>query len=198
MKMSRILTVGLLLVAALTARAATITADINTFLTGEGVTTNQLVAKLTIKDVAPNKVEVKIENVWDNLVFGNGSFLSQLFLETTLSTTIPDGSYVSGNTISSWADGGSNAGFSYDKQVRYPTSGGPSSDRFLTGETSVFTLEATGLDATDFTSAMVHIQGIGDNGQFSAKFTGEAVPEPGTMIALGMGIAAAVRRRKKA
>jgi len=44
----------------------------------------------------------------------------------------------------------------------------------------------------------VHIQGIGDNGQFSAKFTGEAVPEPGTMIALGMGIAAAVRRRKKA
>jgi hypothetical protein len=196
MNMSRILTVGLLLVAALTSRAAIVTADINTFRTGGGVTTDQLVAKLTIKDVAPDQVEVKIESVWDNMVFGNGSFLSRLFLETTLSAAIPNGTYISGNTIDGWSNGGTNAGFSYDKLVKYPVSNNPNSDRFLTGEVSVFTLQASGLDATDFTRAMVHIQGIG-NGD-SAKFTGEAVPEPGTMIALGMGIAAAVRRRKKA
>lgn len=196
MNMSRILTFGLLLVASLSARAATLTVDVNTLLTGgPGVPGSQSVAKLTIKDTAANTVEVKIENLWSNVVFGNGSFLTRLFLETTLATAIPNGMHVSGNPIDGWGNSGKNAGFSFDKRVEFETAN--NANRFRSGEESVFTLTATGLDATDFTRAMVHIQGIAQNGE-SAKYTGEAVPEPGTMIALGMGVAAAVRRRKKA
>lgn len=200
MKLSRILTVGVLFVAALSAQAATVVLNLNSFLTGSGgisspMSDDQLISKVTISDVAADKVQVKVENFWSNAVFGNGSFLSELFLETTLATAIPDGVYVSGNPIDGYSNGGTNASFSYDKKIEFPNPNNAS--RFRTGEETIFTIEGvSGLDATDFTDAMVHIQGL--NNGYSAKFTGEAVPEPGTIIALGAGIAAAIRRRKKA
>lgn len=93
----------------------------------------------------------------------------------------------------------SDASIAYNLTVGFKNSG---PNNLGPGESVVFTLTGTGLDVTDFLSstgdvrAMLHVLSLPNGG--SVKLGGEAVPEPASMAALGLGALGLLKRRKKA
>ncbi len=123
-----------------------------------------------------------------------GQFLSQLNL---LFNTLPSGfdftgdPFVTNITLGSFID----AGLSFNVKVDFRVAPPPA--RLLPGNSSTFKL--FGVSESDFAglndSAMVHIQGLPDGG--SSKVI---APEPGSLIAIGTGLASllGLRRRRVA
>ncbi|RYG24860.1 PEP-CTERM sorting domain-containing protein, partial [bacterium] len=99
---------------------------------------------------------------------------------------------------SNW-DAVNDASIAYNLTVGFKNSG---PNNLGAGESVEFTLTGTDLDVTDFLSgtgdvqAMIHVLSLPEGG--SVKLGGEAVPEPASMAALGLGAVAMLRRRKKA
>ena len=98
------------------------------------------------------------------------------------------------------------AGLNFDLRQQFQTSNsGGGVNRLKPGESISFTLTGAGVDANDFLStavpnggnrndvfAMIHLQGL-PNGQ-SVKLG--SVPEPASLVAIGLGLAAIIRKRR--
>ena len=134
-----------------------------------------------------------------------GQFLSRLFVNL-------DNNYSNLNVSSSdlqfedWnfeQNGNNYGGGRFDFKFLFENSN--SGDRVYPGDTVTWTVTGDGLTANSFMAMsdhveylnMLHIQGIGPNGDGSAHVTSEPVPEPGTMLALGAGAAALLARRRR-
>lgn len=139
------------------------------------------------------------------------AFLSQLDLnfdgempgDISLSTSSDS---ITGVSFGSFVDAGS----SYDIQVNFETSNSPGSDRIVAGDTVQFSILGTGVDCNDFDVlstpngenqgqfALLHIQGIGLDGQGSSKVAPGTVPEPASMSALAFGALGLLAKRRRA
>jgi len=210
---------------------ATLVIEIDTYVTGDtgsnpGTAT---VATLTITQNGPNAVNFNFENSVNNLPGGIGddAFISRLeftYDGTPLFSTLTFNNFGGSQVVTSADFGlaGIDASYDFYLDLDYPTSGGPSSDRFFNGENSTWTITSTELlSESDFSVlvsgsgpdslAMVHIQQVGEGkgGDFSLKYVGDActdcggtgdtgIPEPGTLLLLGAGVwgLSLARRRK--
>lgn len=200
--MKTCLTLSMLALAA--ASQAAVTFEFNTVATGGTPAGGPVYATLTIEDVAANTVGFTFTNTTNPGAAG-GQFISRLhlnvdpFVAGTLNWTSP--------TISSYEfdqDGINDAGARFDLSIRFVTAN--SGDRFTAGKTVTWTATGTGLTENSFDAlsshqeswyAMAHFQSIPGSGDSSKVVPGEPVPEPTAIAALGLGLAALVRRRKR-
>ncbi|MCW5936494.1 MAG: PEP-CTERM sorting domain-containing protein [Fimbriimonadaceae bacterium] len=187
--------------------AQAITFDFDTKVTGDNpVGTN--IATLEIVDTAADTVTLTLTH---NASSAAGQFISKLYLNVDPYVFLVQ----SGQTPASKFDGGIqqslngllDAGLNFDLSQEFQVSGANSgANRLKPGESVSFMLTGTGLTASSFLSnavpqggnrddvlAMIHLQGIPGGG--SVKLA--AVPEPASMAALGLGIAALLRRRAR-
>lgn len=99
-------------------------------------------------------------------------------------------SSIVGTSIGSFTD----AGLSFNLSMDFETSNaGGGANRVKPGDTVVFTI--TNVSADDFTTGMLHINGLADGG--SSKVGPGPVPEPASMAALGMGALGLLARRRR-
>jgi hypothetical protein len=160
-------------------------------------------ATLTIQNAGANTVNFTMTNTMDGNVSG-GQFISGLLLNVD--------PYVAGtmnwtsNRITGYEfdmDGENSSGGKFDYSVDFVTAN--NGNRFVAGNVVTWSVTGSGLSEDDFTGmsagnnsyqAMIHIQSIPNSGG-SAKVTpGAPVPEPATLMALGLGLTALLRRRK--
>lgn len=159
---------------------------------------------ITITDVAANTVNVRVDH--------NATSLAPQFVRDVYLNLTP---FVSPITISNEVNANKRAGFSiannaingaagnlYDMNISFTSSnsnGG--ANRLNSGEFWSADLTGTGLSSANFNAvtnnglfAGAHVQGIagGQSGHVTV------VPEPATMAALGIGVAALIRRKRKA
>ncbi len=146
-------------------------------------------ATMTITNILGG-VQITLTNSPTNTA---GQFISRLNL---LFTTLPSGANFTGDPFVTSINLGSftDAGLSFNVKVDFKVA--PPSARLLPGNSSSFTL--LGVSESDFAglnnSAMVHIQALPDGG--SSKVI---APEPGSLIAIGTGLASllGLRRRRR-
>ena len=198
-------------------QASALVIDINTYVTGNPVTTNATVATLTLTQNG-SSVDFTFTNSVNNLAgnIGDDAFISALLfsydgtpsLDKSSFTNFGGSQLVTAGNFQVNPPGG-DAGYDFYLDLGYPS--GPPSARFTNGEFSTWTVSAADGFSTvlvsDFTVAvngsgpdalaMVHIQqvGAGPGGAGSLKFVGNAggpppqeLPEPGTLALLGLGL----------
>lgn len=159
-------------------------------------------ATLTVSDNGPDNVLVRLDH---NATSTSGQFITQLWFNLDPFTPVAQQSKTPSNkfgTFTASQDGVGTAGIDFDLFQTFQTSNaGGGVNRLKPGEFVTFELVGSGLTASDFLSTssgngeflgMIHLQGIDGGG--SAKIS--SVPEPATLGALGVGLAALLRRRK--
>ncbi len=183
--------------------SAALTFDFNAIISGSPVG-GPTYATLLIEDAGANTVNFTMTNTMDGNVSG-GQFISKLMLNVD--------PYVNGNmtwsnpTISSYSfnqDGENDSGAKFDYEVRFETSNS-GGNRFVAGDVVTWSVTGTGLTEDDFDAisagnaqyeAMIHIQAIPNSGSSAKVIPGAPVPEPATFLALGLGLAALIKRRR--
>ncbi|MBC8063428.1 MAG: PEP-CTERM sorting domain-containing protein [Chlorobia bacterium] len=187
--------------------ASSFSFNFDTIVTGD-TPSGSLLATLIIADAGANSVLVTLNH---NSTSAAGQFITDLwfnvspFLVPTQSGQTPSNKFQGG--ISAIQNGVGSAGIDFDLRQQFENSGsGGGINRLKPGESISFTLSGTGLDATDFLSlsggnrtdlfAMIHLQGI--PGASSVKLgTTTLVPEPASMVALGLGAMALIARKRR-
>ncbi|WP_395138983.1 PEP-CTERM sorting domain-containing protein [Schlegelella aquatica] len=183
---------AVLAASASTASAASYSYSFTQLLDG---TTIAPVASLTIEDVAGG---ARFTLVGEFDEWGSSAFLGGLEFNGPEGTV--DG--LSGNAMRMEPTYGShtNASYTFTWEVRFPVSNEPGSDRFLNGDSASWTIFGDGIHAGSFAgTALVHLQGLGPNGEDSLKVT-TMIPEPSTYALLLAGLAGTglwVRRRQR-
>lgn len=153
------------------------------------------VATLTVEDVSGG---ARFTLAGDFGALGDGAFLGGLEFNGPQGTV----SGGSGNALRSGPTYGAHTNASYDFtwEVRFPVSNRPGADRFLSGDSASWTILGDGITAASFAgTAMVHLQGLGLNGEGSLKVT-TPIPEPSTYALLLAGLVGTgwwVRRRQR-
>ena len=138
---------------------------------------------------------------------GNTSFISKLYVAGLDYTSYGDyvGPDITGGGNGFSLDGGTNARFSYDWSLELPTKNS-NSNRLTKDGAVTFNLFGTGLDETDFTGAMIHVQSLSGEqreilGQDSIKIRDGVppIPEPETyaLMLAGLGVVGFMARRRK-
>lgn len=181
--------------------SAAIVFEFGTIVTGAPAG-GPLYARLTITNAGTDTVSLFFENT-AALPAADGQAVHRLHLNVDpfiagLTVTSADPHFEDFNYTQ---DGQNDAGSMFDLQINLDIA--PPADRFLPGDTMTMTATATGLTENNFLAlssgvprqAMVHLISIPPDGN-SAKVT-TPVPEPATMSALGLGVVALLRRRKK-
>ena len=136
---------------------------------------------------------------------GNTSFISKLFVAGLDYTTVGNyvGPDITGGNNGFSLDGGKNARFSYDWSLDLPTK---KANRLAKDGVVTFNLFGAGLDETDFTGAMIHVQSLSGEqteifGQDSIKIRDGVppIPEPETyaLMLAGLGVVGFMARRRK-
>ena len=169
-------------------------------------------ANLKIEHDSTDVVKLTLKLLW-NSPDGKTPFADYLLLnvEPFVSVALVPSSVSGGGAITG-VNSGSNtftdAGSRYDVKIEFDNA--PPSDRLIGGESLEWKLTGTGLtpghckalsqpigDPTKRDYALLHVQGTGENCQYSGKLG--VIPEPATLILFGMGLAAplAARRRKR-
>lgn len=156
--------------------------------------------RLSLTDSAPNQVTLTLANL---MTASSGQFISRLLLNAqSLPSDLTMVSRDSKVQSLSWGTNAyNNAGYTFDLKFVFPTSNN-SGERLAGGESATLTLRGTGLSARSLVSlsngpdgsvtGMIHIQNIaGESGKVAA------VPEPASLAALGLGVVALARKRRK-
>jgi hypothetical protein len=156
---------------------------------------------LKIENSAVDEVTFTLSNT-SNPVSGAGQFISTLLLNIdpymNVSTSSSSASF---SSASSSLNGHTRVGKTFDYKVEFETAN--NGNRVTPGVTVVFKATASGLTENHFNAlstgsdpvpAMIHMQGIPPTGDSSWA---APVPEPASMTALGLGLIALLRRRKK-
>lgn len=174
------------------------TYDFKDIITGDTPTGGPVYATMLLEDVAADTVKFTLT---PSATGDSAQFLSRLFLNidpvvgpVTFSQTQ---AFVTG--LAQGQDSQSFAGTDYDLLLSFDIA--PPADRLSTGKSAEFTLNGSGLSASSFFVSAgpdnlfnaLHIQGIPGGG--SSHVT--AVPEPGLMLAAGLGLLAVRLRRRK-
>ena len=154
-------------------------------------------ARLTFENAGLDTVTMTLENT-ALLPAADGQAISRLLLNVD---PFVSGSLSSlSSKLKSWEfkeDGFTDTGATFDLRINFDNN---FNNRILPGDSIVMTATGNGLTENSFDAlsvgnnqypGMVHLISIPPNGD-SAK----AVPEPASMIALGLGALALVRRRK--
>ncbi|HXH61305.1 MAG TPA: PEP-CTERM sorting domain-containing protein [Fimbriimonadaceae bacterium] len=198
--------VGLGAIFSITSASAALTFEFNTVVTGGVPNGPTPWATLTLEDVAANTVSFSMTNTTNNST-PDGSFIRELELNIDPFVTNLGMQYsapeITGFIFSQ--DGVNDAGAMFDYSVDFVTANNP--NRFTPGKTVTWTVTGDGLTASNFFGqfsagnnsyeSMVHINGIPPD-NISAKITNtNPVPEPATFAALGLGLAALLKRRRK-
>lgn len=206
---SRVFLIGIGAFVGVTANAVVIF-DFNTVYTGVLPEGTPPFATATISDVGVDTVRLRLDH---NVGSANGQFITQLNLNmVSVPGSISFSNYVNLNKFNLPITYGENfftdAGTQFDMKVQFQTSGaGGGVNRLRPGEHVSVDMTATGLTANNFLAysnpvdnmppvlALLHMQGIGPDGEDSGKL--EGVPEPATLLALGAGLAALASKRRK-
>lgn len=173
------------------AAAATYTYSFDQLLGGGTIDS---VATLTIQDIAGG---VNFTLTGEFGEWGDMSFLSRIHFNgpNGMVTVGPGNVFDMPPTYGAHVDGS----YTFTWEGIFPVSNAPGSDRFLDGDTASWSIMGSGITTASFTGmAMVHLQGIGPNGEGSIKVL-TPIPEPSTYALLLAGLAGTgwwVRRRQ--
>ena len=183
--------------------SAAVTFDFNVVISGSPVG-GPTFATVVIENDGADTVNFTMTNTSDPGTSG-GQFISKLLLNVdpfvagTMTWSDP--------TISSYSfdeDGENDSGASFDYEVRFETAN--NGNRFVSGEVVSWSVTGSGVTESSFQAmsagnspqqGMVHIQAIPDNGGSAKVVAGEPVPEPASLGAIALGVAALLGRRKK-
>lgn len=204
MNSKSIAVLGLLAVAA--SQALSFTYNLNQFRTGDVNNMGATWATVTIVDAGANAVDITLAHLVHS--GGANAYIADLqlnidpFVSGSISNRTPSNKFDSTTFSLNGINGIGGEKFDFEQQFKTSNSGG-GINRLKQGESVSFRLTGTGLSASDFAAkalnggnnsfAQAHFQGLDGGG--STKLG--AVPEPGTMAALGLGLAALARKRRK-
>lgn len=150
------------------------------------------VATVTITDSGTDKVAFTLTNSIGNLSAADADSYISLFEFNYIGSEALSFSSITGDATGSFLTGSStDAGLNFNLKLDFPppATGGPSSnpEYFLDTESVSWTIEGTGLLASDFSNPMmVHIQSLGGVSDFSVKYA--SVPAPGIALLIGLGM----------
>ncbi len=162
-------------------------------------------ATLTIEDSGVDTVTLTLAHTADpNLAGGQSIHYMLLNIDPFvggINITSSDSKF---EGFSASQDGQNDSGGSFDLQIDFDIA--PPSDRFLAGDSAIMTATGSGLTENSFDAlsagnqqwqGMIHFISIPPEGDSAKVVTGnDPVPEPATLMALGLGLAALIKRRR--
>lgn len=186
------------------AAQATITFEFNTVIAGapQG---GPAFATLTIENAGTDTVTLTLDHSADPGLAG-GQAIHYLLLNIdpfvagfNLTSADP---HFEGFSLSE--NGKNDSGASFDLKVDFDIA--PPSDRFTAGDVVTMTATGTGLTENSFDAlsagnaqyqGMIHFISIPPVGDSAKVVPGQPVPEPATLVALGLGAVVLLKRRRK-